>query len=70
MAKRAPEPRPSDDPVIDEIRKIRADMWKEGGGTIEGYLRLVRERSGERRPTTTRKPATKPRPGKSRRKAG
>jgi len=33
----------ADDPVVQEVRAIRARMCKEAGGTIEGLMRLVRE---------------------------
>jgi hypothetical protein len=33
-----------DDPVVREVREARAKLWKEAGGTIEGLMRLARER--------------------------
>jgi hypothetical protein len=42
-------PRPNqDNPVIREIREIRARLWREGGRTMRGYLDLIRRRSAER----------------------
>lgn len=38
-----------DDPVVDEIRAIRAKLWREAGGTVEGYLRLMDERTALRK---------------------
>ena len=32
---------PEEDPVVAEVRAIRARMWQEAGGTIQGYLRLL-----------------------------
>jgi hypothetical protein len=32
----------SDDPVVQEVRRARARLWKEGGGTIEGLMRVVK----------------------------
>jgi hypothetical protein len=37
-----------DDPVVAEVRRWRAQMEKEGGGTVEGVLRLVARRAAER----------------------
>lgn len=30
-----------DDPVVAEVRAIRARLWKEAGGTIDGFLKLL-----------------------------
>ncbi len=30
-----------DDPVVREVREARAKLWKEGGGTFEGFRRVV-----------------------------
>ena len=27
-----------DDPVVNEVRKVRQEIWREAGGTIEGLL--------------------------------
>jgi hypothetical protein len=35
-----------DDLVIREIRAARGRLWKEGGGTFEGFQRVVAERVG------------------------
>ena len=32
-----------DDPVVQEVREARAKLYREGGGTIEGYIRAVHE---------------------------
>jgi len=32
-----------DDPVVREVREARARLWKEGGGTFEGFRRVVAE---------------------------
>ena len=34
-------PRSDDDPVVREIRAIRARFWKQGGETGAGYLALM-----------------------------
>ena len=31
----------ADDPVVEEVRAIRADLWSEGGGTVAGLLRVI-----------------------------
>lgn len=36
------------DPVVEEIRAIRRKLWAEAGGTVTGYLELVRRRAAER----------------------
>jgi len=51
-AKRSPNA--GADPVVDEIRAIRARMWKQGGGTAEGYLKLMTEMA-EKRATSGKK---------------
>jgi|GEM_PF-6606769 len=41
-----------DDPVVDEIRRIRARLWHEAGGTAEGLHRLMDEREAARQDIT------------------
>ena len=36
-----------DDPVIEEIRAIRRKLWKEAGGTVQGYIRLIQNLARE-----------------------
>lgn len=36
-----------DDPVVEEVRAVRAKLWEEGGGTIEGFVELIRKRAAE-----------------------
>ncbi|MFH0982557.1 MAG: hypothetical protein V2A79_13615 [Planctomycetota bacterium] len=36
-----------DDPVVAEVRAIRAQLWKEGGGTVAGLVELIRRRTQE-----------------------
>jgi hypothetical protein len=31
----------TEDPVVSEVRRIRAQLWREGGGTVAGLLRLL-----------------------------
>lgn len=35
---------PADDPVIEEVRAVRAQLWREAGGTPEGLIALLNER--------------------------
>jgi hypothetical protein len=35
-----------DDPVVREVRAARARLWQEGGGTMSGLARLVKQRAG------------------------
>jgi hypothetical protein len=44
-----------EDPVVAEIRRIRANLWREGGGTVVGLLRLVETRKPPKRRTPARK---------------
>lgn len=30
-----------DDPVVQEVRAIRQRLWKQGGGTFDGLLKLL-----------------------------
>jgi hypothetical protein len=49
-----------DDPVVREVREARASLWREGGGTIEGYIRAVHEivEGTQPRPRSRRKSET------------
>jgi len=38
-----------DDPVVREVREARAKLWKEGGGTIAGFIRVVKQRTARKR---------------------
>ena len=38
-----------DDPVVEEVRAIRADMWREAGGTVAGLLSLLLAKSRAKR---------------------
>lgn len=31
-----------DDPVVEEVRRARRELWKQAGGTLEGLSRLVK----------------------------
>ena len=44
-----------DDPVVEEVRRIRAKLWAEAGGTVEGYLRLMDERAELRKKAAANK---------------
>ena len=35
-----------EDPVVREVRAARARLWQEGGGTMSGLSRLVKQRAG------------------------
>lgn len=44
-----PEPgQDRDNPVVREVRETRARLWRESGGTVRGYIDLIRRRSAER----------------------
>ena len=46
------KPRFVADPVVEEVRSIRAEPWSESGGTVAGLIRLLEERRRAwRRPT-------------------
>ena len=47
MVKR--EPRMAEDPVVGEVRSIRAGLWREAGGTVGGLIRLLDQRKRPRR---------------------
>ncbi len=32
-----------DDPVVAEVRRVRARLWQEAGGTVEALVRLMQE---------------------------
>jgi hypothetical protein len=34
-----------EDPVVQEVRAARARLWEEGGGTMAGLSRLVKQRA-------------------------
>ncbi len=44
-----------DNPVVAEVRAIRAKLWQEGGGTVAGFLELIRRRAASSRDTQARK---------------
>ena len=53
------EPQLAEDPVVEEIRSIRADLWREAGGTVAGLIRLLEQRKPpKRRPTASRSKRT------------
>jgi hypothetical protein len=31
-----------EDPVVEEVRQARRELWRQGGGTLEGVSRLVK----------------------------
>lgn len=35
------------DPILEEIYEARAQIWKECGGTVEGYFDYFRSKSAE-----------------------
>lgn len=53
-----------DDPVVAEVRKARAALMKEAGGTLKGLLDLVygKNRNGKAARPKTRTPRTTKRP--------
>ena len=34
----------AEDPVVAEVRRIRAELWREAGGIVAGLLRLLQSR--------------------------
>jgi len=32
-----------DDPVVREVRAARARLWRAGGGTVSGFMQVVKE---------------------------
>ncbi|MCI0722292.1 MAG: hypothetical protein L0338_25465 [Acidobacteria bacterium] len=44
-----------EDPVVAEVRRIRAELWRESGGTVAGLLRLLETRQGPKRRAPARK---------------
>jgi len=43
------KPRLAEDPVVGEVRSIRAALWREGGGTVSGLIRLIEQRKPSKR---------------------
>ncbi len=46
-----------EDPVVEEVRAVRADLWREGGGTVAGLIRAIEERKHAPRRTKSPKGA-------------
>jgi hypothetical protein len=44
-----------EDPVVAEVRRIRAELWREAGGTVAGLLRALGARQVPKRRTPARK---------------
>lgn len=61
-----PTPRIPDDPTVAEVRRWRARLTKEAGGTLKGLMDLVNARAAERRRSGA-KPGPRVRRGKTRR---
>ncbi len=38
-----------EDPVVAEVRSIRAELWREAGGTVSGLIRLIEKRRPTKR---------------------
>lgn len=57
-------PRNDEDPVVREIRAIRARFWKQGGETGAGYLALMEDIASQRK----RRQRAKSSPGASSRR--
>ncbi|MFN0010701.1 MAG: hypothetical protein ACKVS8_03555 [Phycisphaerales bacterium] len=44
------------DAVVEEVRRVRRDLWERGGKTVAGYVRLMGELAAKRaagRPSET-----------------
>jgi hypothetical protein len=37
------------DPVVEEVRRIRSELWKEAGGTVSGLQKLLDQATPRRR---------------------
>jgi len=49
------KPRLAEDPVVAEVRSIRAELWREAGGTVAGLIRLLEPgKRSRRKPTAVR----------------
>ena len=44
-----------EDPVVEEVRSIRAELWREAGGTVAGLIRLIEQRKPSKRKRTAAK---------------
>jgi hypothetical protein len=44
-----------EDPVVEEVRRIRTALWQEAGGTVAGLLRLLEPPKAVKKPRTERK---------------
>lgn len=55
--RRSTPPPPRDPPTVAAVRAARSRLWREGGGTLEGVLKIARERAASYgvRPSPTRK---------------
>ena len=38
------------DPVVEEVRQVRSQLWKEAGGTAADLIRLLQTLEKKRRP--------------------
>ncbi len=57
-------PRLAEDPVVAEVRSIRAELWREAGGTVAGLIRLLEQgKRPRRKPTAARSKRTSRRVG-------
>ena len=51
------------DPVVAEVRRIRADPWRQGGGTVASLLRLLGTREAwKTRPLARSRRRARPHP--------
>lgn len=58
------KPRLTEDPVVAEVRMVRAELWREGGGTVAGLIRLLEPgKRSRRKPTAVRGKRTRRRVG-------
>ena len=54
--KRPAKKTPRLDPGLAEVQRWRAELHAEAGGTLEGLVRLIREREAKRKATANMKP--------------
>lgn len=46
----------ADEPGIAEVRRWRAKLWKQGGGTVKGVMELLRSKEPARKAAVRKSP--------------
>jgi hypothetical protein len=55
-----------EDPVVAEVRRTRAALFKRAGGTLQGFFALARKEAAAAKLTARRKPARRAKGARSR----